>query len=81
MATDLDKQELAEVMDASMEAMFGNKQMQAMMRMQLAAQLLANSNADVVMQVMRSGEIDPTSQRTVSSALLVADELMSQAIA
>lgn len=67
------KQEMSEAMDLGVEAVLGNEQMRKIMRMQLAAQLLAQSDMLSINATAQDDRID--------MALLVADKLIRRAIA
>lgn len=67
------KQEMSEAMDLGVEAVLGNEQMRKIMRMQLAAQLLVQSDVLSINATAQDDRID--------MALLVADRLIRRAIA
>lgn len=67
------KQEMSEAMDLGVEAVLGNEQMRKIMRMQLAAQLLAQSD---MLSINATAQDD-----CIDMALLVADKLIRRAIA
>lgn len=67
------KQEMSEAMDLGVEAVLGNEQMRKIMRMQLAAQLLAQSD---MLSINATAQDD-----CIDMALLAADKLIRRAIA
>lgn len=66
------KQEMSEAMDLGVEAVLGNEQMRKIMRMQLATQLLAQSDVLSASATAQDDRID--------MALLAADKLIRRAI-
>lgn len=67
------KQEMSEAMDLGVEAVLDNEQMRKIMRMQLATQLLAQSDVLSINATAQDDRID--------MALLAADKLIRRAIA
>lgn len=67
------KQEMSEALDIGVDAVLGNEQMRKIMRMQLATQLLAQSDVLSINATAQDDRID--------MALLVADRLIRRAIA
>lgn len=67
------KQEMSEALDIGVDAVLGNEQMRKIMRMQLATQLLVQSDVLSINATAQDDRID--------MALLVADRLIRRAIA
>lgn len=67
------KQEMSEALDIGVDAVLGNEQMRKIMRMQLATQLLVQSDMLSINATAQDDRID--------MALLVADRLIRRATA